>query len=106
MCRRLDRNARSDEEGSYTFRPTELVRGERGEVHSPRVQVDRDVAESLNRVGMNERVAVLALDRAGDRGDVLDRPDLVVHGHHGREDRLSLDGGPDGCWIDESRLGD
>ena len=62
--------------------------GEQVDVH--RFDVDRDVADGLNRVGM-EKDLLFAADSA-QFGDRLNRADFVVGHHDGNERRLRGDG--------------
>src|SRR5688500_3858124 len=59
----FDRHRRSDEQRADALRPTGLVRRERGEIDTPRVEIDGNVAKSLDRVGMDERLRIGSMDQ-------------------------------------------
>ena len=73
-------------ERADALRPVHLVRAERRQVDLQLVDVERNLADRLHRVGV-EQDALLLRDRA-DLGDRLDDADLVVGGHDRDEDRL------------------
>ena len=68
------------------FGPVHLVRRQRRQVDARRVDVERDLADALDRVDVEERALLL-----DDRADLLDRvdgADLVVGEHDRDQDRL------------------
>src|SRR5438876_981664 len=69
--------------------PVEQVRRAREKVDPHRLDVDRDLADGLSGVGMEDDP--LFLRELADRGDVLDRADLIVREHDRDEDRLVRD---------------
>ena len=79
----------ADIERADALRGVKLVAGKREHVDVFVLDVDRDVADRLHRVGV-EQDAVLFADRT-DLGDGLDRTDLIVRVHDGHERRLVRD---------------
>ena len=73
-------------ERAYTLRAVHLVRGDRHDVDFQRVDVERNLARRLHRVGVEEDP--LFLGDGADFGDRLDDADLVVRRHDRDEDRL------------------
>lgn len=86
-----DRDAAADVQRADALRGVELVAAQGEHVDVLRLDVDRHVADSLYRIGVEEH-AVLLADRA-DFGDRLDRADLVVRVHDRDERGLVGDGG-------------
>ncbi len=74
-----------DEERADSLRPVNLVAGNRQQVDLHRLDIERDLAKGLRRIGV-EQHAPGAAQRA-DFGEWLDDPDLVVRGHHRHEER-------------------
>ena len=72
-------------ESADALRPVEEVRGRREEVHPHGLHVDRDLADRLGGVRVKQDPPVLR--EAAERGDRLDRSDLVVGEHDRDEDR-------------------
>ena len=85
------RVAPPDVERADALRPAHLVRADGRHVHLQIVDVERNLADRLHGVGV-EQDALLLRDRA-DLGDRLNHADLVVGGHDRDEDRLVGDGG-------------
>ena len=81
----------ADVERAHALRAVHLVRAERQQIDLQVVDVDRDLADRLHGVGV-EQDPLLLRDRA-DLGDRLQHADLVVGGHDRDEDRLVGDGG-------------
>ena len=73
------------------FGPLELVRAERDEVGTERLDVEVDVRRGLDRVDVEDE-ALARPDPGRDLGDRLDRADLVVGEHDRDEDRLVVEG--------------
>ena len=96
--------ARADSCGERTsapsaFGPVELVSGDRGDIDVHLVHVDRNFADRLHRVGV-ENDAALAADLA-NFGDRLQDANLVVGGHDRDQDRLVIDGALQIVEIDQ-----
>jgi hypothetical protein len=65
-------NVRTDEERSGPFGTSEFVGGEGRQVDPPIVNIDRDLAQRLDGIGVNERVRIDFLDCADYLGQRLD----------------------------------
>jgi hypothetical protein len=65
-----------------------LVRRQRRQVELHRKDVALDLAGRLHHVGVDQRLGVLGLHRAGDLGHRLHDADLVVGEHDAHQDRL------------------
>jgi len=77
---RFDGSAVSHVERTDALGSIELVAGERQQVDAERIDVERDLAGRLGRVGMHQ--AAVGARQPGDLGDRLEGADLVVGVHH------------------------
>ena len=89
-------------ERADALRSVHLVGGHRGQVDLQLVHVERNLADGLHGVGVEEN-ALLLRDRA-DLGDRLNHADLVVGGHDRDEDRLVGDRVAEIVEIDQAVL--
>src|SRR5262249_28415440 len=80
-----------DVERANTFRPVDLMAGYRHEVDAHGIDVERELAEGLRCVGVEED-APRAAERT-DLGKRLDHADLVMRRHHRDQRGLVLDRG-------------
>ncbi len=80
----------------------DLVAGDAHQVDVHRLDVERDLAGGLGRVGVEEGL-LLAADLA-DLGERLDDADLVVHRHDRHDHGLVGDGGTQRVEIDQTVL--
>ena len=94
-------DAARDEQRADALRPVQLVGAEGRQVHAQRVNVQRQLAERLDRVGMHERPVMVGEPR--NLGHRLDHADLVVRQHHAHERRGRRDRRRHLCRIDQSR---
>ena len=103
---RLERCAAFDVKHAHALWSVELVRGQTHEVHAQRFHVEVQKAGGLYGVGVNYYRLLaalgLGLDDAGDLGDRLNSPDLVVGQHHADQYRLVGYSMPDLLGIDEA----
>ena len=83
------KGVRSQIQRADPLRPAYLVSGERSGVNVERRHVDRRLAESLNRVGVEERSRIVG--DACELGDRLDGADLGVRHLNGNEHRVLVD---------------
>ncbi len=104
MDQRLEAHARlaPDIERAHALRPVDLVAGDRQQVDVHRIDVERDLADRLRRVGVEVDLA-LAADLA-DLGQRLDHADLVVHRHHRHDAGVRADRGLQLLEVDEAVL--
>ena len=72
-------------ERADALRPVDLVAGDAHQVDPHRLDVERDLADRLRRVGVEERLVLAA--QPADLGERLDDADLVVHRHDGHQGR-------------------
>ena len=91
---------RAHVERADALRSVDLVRRDRQQVDAHRVDVERDAAEGLRRVGVEQDAA--GARQAADRGERLQHADLVVGGHHADQDGLRLDGRFERREIDQA----
>src|SRR6185369_9429680 len=82
MDQRLKPHARlaPDIERADALWPIDLVAGDRHHVDVHRIDIERDLADSLGRIGVE-----IDLGRAADLADLrqrLDHADLVIYRHH------------------------
>jgi hypothetical protein len=89
-----------DVEEAHPLRSVDLVGGAREQVDADVLDVERDLAERLGGVGVEQHVA-LRTDLA-DGGQGLERADLAVRGHHRDQDRALADGVGDAVRVDEA----
>ena len=80
------RVAAADVQRADTLGAVDLVAGEREHVDVVLLHVDRDLADGLDGVGVEEDALLVA--ELADLGDGLDDADLVVGVHDGDEDGL------------------
>jgi len=66
---------------------TNFVSGEGGEVYLPFVEIDRNVAKSLNSVGVHERPGLVC--HLSDPRDGLASSGLVVNSHDGNNVKIT-----------------
>ena len=78
----LERRVAPDEQRTDAFGRTDLVSRDREQVEWGALGVDRDFTECLDGIRVKYRARRLRL--RGDRCDVLNHPDFVVHPHHAR----------------------
>ena len=79
----------SDIEGADTFRAIDLMGRKRHQVDPHILHIDRDFADALRRIAMEEHALFL-----GDLADFLhrvNRADFIVGEHHGDQDRFVRD---------------
>ncbi len=94
----------AEQQGSDAHRAAQLVAGEGHRVQAAGGVVDGELADRLDRVGV-DRDAELVGDRR-QLADRLDGPDLVVGPHHGRQrdaPRVLLDGRPESLGRDPAQ---
>ena len=91
-------------ERADALRAMDLVRRDRQQVDAHRVDVERDPAEGLGGVGVEQDAA--RLREAADRGQRLQHADLVVGGHDADQDRLRLEGRFERREIDQAVAAD
>ncbi len=96
----LERGAGADVEGAGAAGAVELVGGEGEEVYAERVDVDAEVGDGLDCVGVDEGAGVCFADLLGDGGDVVECAYFVVGVHDGDEDGFWSDGGGDIGGVD------
>ena len=89
-------------ERADALRAVDLVAGDAHQVDLHRLDVERDLAGGLGRVGVEEGL-LLAADLA-DLGERLDDADLVVHRHDRDHHGLVGDGRAQGVEIDQAVL--
>ncbi len=87
-------------ERADTLRPVHLVAGDRHQVDVLLVHIDRNLADRLRRVGVEDHAA-LATELA-DLGDGLQHADLVVGGHDRDQDGLVVHGALQVVEIDQA----
>src|SRR4029077_18224302 len=83
----LDHRAAPHEHRAAALRCADFMTRNREKVEGYCAGVDFDLPERLNRVGVKEYAARAC--RGGQVLDWLDRADLVVHPHHGRDGDLA-----------------
>ena len=96
----LEWGAGADVEGAGAAGAVELVGGEGEEVYAECVDVNAEVGDGLDGVGVDEGAGVFGADLLGDGGDVVECADLVVGVHDGDEDGVWSDGGGDIGGVD------
>jgi hypothetical protein len=96
----LERGAGSDVEGACAAGAVELVGGEGEEVDVEAVDVEAEVGDGLDGVGVDEGAGVFGANLLGDGGDVVECADFVVGVHDGDEDGVVRDGGGDIGGVD------
>ena len=87
-------------ERADALRPVNLVCGEREQVDVQHLGLERDPAERLHGVGVDQRPRIAPAHRLGDRRDILDGTGLVIDEHDGNQDGLGGDGRRDGGRVD------
>ena len=96
----LEWGAGADVEGAGAAGAVELVGGEGEEVYAECVDVNAEVGDGLDGVGVDEGAGVFGADLLGDGGDVVECADLVVGVHDGDKDGVVSDGGGDVGGVD------
>ena len=79
---RLERGPLPNIEQAGALGTTELVGGDREEVHTEVLDIDLGGAEGLHRIAMDQDVGLVLFDGRGDSRNVLDHSGLVVEVHH------------------------
>lgn len=87
-----DPGASPDESGTETFGSVNLVARQAHQVNVHLLDVDRDLADRLGGVGVEESSTV-APDDLANFLERLNYPNLVVDCHDGNEDGVGADGG-------------
>ncbi len=82
-----------------TLRPIDLMAGERQHIDVVLLHIDRNLAHSLHRVGVEDDALLVA--ELADLGDRLNHADLVVRIHDRDQDRLVVDGALQVFEIDQ-----
>src|SRR5437868_15395247 len=84
MDQRFEREAVASNERPCSDGTTELVSGEGHEIDGENIEIDRNLAHGLHRIGMNQRAT--SVDNPSDLAQGFDHARLVV-GEHDRDQR-------------------
>src|SRR5262249_53165186 len=93
----FDPRAATHHQRTDSFRPVHLVRGHTHQVDTVTIRIHRNLAECLDRIGMEQHIALTA--NTCDLRHRLNDPCLVVGIHHTHDHRVCADGVLQLCEI-------